>query len=227
MGEVATIRSPSNGSLLSYGHNYCVKIPDYLVNLSTMTGRTHDLAAITALGVIVLAGPSRTVTLSTAIIAVFANLIGGITPDIDQPTAPLWRNLPVGHFFGELFDKAAGGHRFITQSIIGLILFGFGCHWLLVFFSPVMHSVNIGYVWWAFMIGMFSHLVMDTFTKEGVPWFLPIPLKLGLPPIKDLRITTGKAVETWIVFPALLVFNAYWYDTHYLKLLSLLRRHIT
>jgi hypothetical protein len=44
-----------------------------------MTARTHDLAAVTALGVVVLAQPLRTVTLATAIIAVFANLIGGIT----------------------------------------------------------------------------------------------------------------------------------------------------
>jgi hypothetical protein len=53
-----------------------------------MTARTHDLAAITALGVVVLAQPPRTVTLATAIVAVFANLIGGIAPDVDQPTAP-------------------------------------------------------------------------------------------------------------------------------------------
>jgi len=40
-----------------------------------MTGRTHDLAAITALGVVVvLMTPEHTVTLGTAIAAVFANL---------------------------------------------------------------------------------------------------------------------------------------------------------
>src|SRR5579884_2079867 len=130
-----------------------------------MTARTHDLAAISALGIIVLAEPIRTVSLATAIIAVFANLIGGITPDIDQPTAPLWRNLPVGKIFGKVFDKLLGGHRFLTHSILGLALFGFVVHWLLVFFQPVMRNVNIGYVWWAFMIGMASHLIMDTLTK--------------------------------------------------------------
>jgi inner membrane protein len=191
-----------------------------------MTGRTHDLAAITALGVIALAQPSRTYTLSTVIIAVFANLIGGITPDIDQPTAPLWKNLPVGHVFGEIFDKLSGGHRFITHSIIGLVIFGFAAHFLLVFLHPIMHSVDIGLVWWAFMIGMFSHLVMDTLTKEGVPWLLPVPIKFGFPPIKAFRITTGKAVELYGVFPALLVFNAYWYYQHYHTALDILRHHI-
>jgi inner membrane protein len=192
-----------------------------------MTARTHDLAAITALGVIVLAQPVRTVTLATAIVAVFANLIGGITPDIDQPTAPLWRNLPVGKFFGKIFDKLLGGHRFLSHSILGLALFGYLSHWLLIFLHPIMPRVDSGLVWWAFMIGMVSHLVMDTLTKEGVPWLLPIPVKFGLPPLKEFRITTGKAVETWVVFPLLLVFNAYWYTQHYRQLLNLLRRHIS
>src|SRR5580704_9729330 len=109
-----------------------------------MTGRTHDLAAITALGVIVLVQPVRTVTLATAIVAVFANLIGGIAPDVDQPTAPFWRNLPVGKFFGKIFDRMLGGHRFISHSILGLLIFGFAAHWLLVFLQPIMPSVNIG-----------------------------------------------------------------------------------
>jgi inner membrane protein len=149
-----------------------------------------------------------------------------VTPDIDQPTAPLWRNLPIGKYFGKLFDDLTGGHRFLTHSILGLALFGFVAHWLLIFLHPIMGSVNTGYVWWGFMIGMVSHLVMDTLTKEGVPWLLPIPLKIGIPPIKAFRITTGEGVETWIVFPLLLIFNAVWYHDNYRKLLSLLHRHL-
>lgn len=191
-----------------------------------MTARTHDLAAITALGVIVLVTPLGTITLSTAVIGVFANLVGGITPDIDQPTAPLWRNLPVGKYLGRIFDTLLGGHRFLSHSILGLALFGLIAHWLLVFFHPVMPRVNIGFVWWAFMIGMLSHLVMDTLTKEGVPWLLPIPVKFGLPPLKTFRITTGKAVENFIVFPLLLVFNAVWYTNHYQQLLELLKHRV-
>ena len=191
-----------------------------------MTGRTHDLAAITALGLVVLLRPEQTVTLATAILAIFANLIGGITPDIDQPTAPLWRNLPVGKYFGKLFDSLLGGHRFLTHSLLGLAIFGFAVRWLLIFLHPIMTTVNGGLVWWAFMIGMLSHLVMDTITKEGVPWLLPIPIKFGLPPVKSLRITTGKMMETWLVFPALLGFNAAFYYTHYHQVLEILHKHI-
>jgi inner membrane protein len=228
-GGSRNTRSQSNGSFLVILNLPILSILflKNLVNLSTMTGRTHDLAAVTALGVIVLVQPARSVTLATAIIAIFANLIGGITPDIDQPTAPLWKNLPVGHFFGTIFDKMAGGHRFLTHSILGMIIFGLGSRWLLIFLHPIMHNVDISLVWWSFMIGMLSHLIMDTFTKEGVPWLLPIPIKFGVPPIKEFRITTGKAIETWVVFPALLVFNAYWYYSHSSQLLSILRHHIT
>ncbi len=112
-----------------------------------MTGRTHDLAAITALGVIVLSQPPRTVTLATAIVAIFANLVGGIAPDADQPTAPFWRNLPVGKYFGKIFGLVNGGHRFITHSILGLAVFGFAVHWLLVFLDPIMGSVDRELVW--------------------------------------------------------------------------------
>ena len=66
-----------------------------------MIARTHDLAAITALGVVFLSVPMPAITLSTVILAIIANLVGGITPDIDQPTAPFWRNLPVGKYFGK------------------------------------------------------------------------------------------------------------------------------
>lgn len=191
-----------------------------------MTARTHDLAAITALGVVFVSGPVRTVTLATAIAAVFANLIGGITPDIDQPTAPFWRNLPVGKYFGRIFDMLTGGHRFLTHSLMGLALFGFAAHWLLVFLHPLFSRVDIGLVWWAFMIGMLSHLVMDTLTKEGVPWLLPIPVKFGFPPLKRLRITTGKALETFGVFPLLLVFNLFFYWANYHELLDIIHHRI-
>lgn len=184
------------------------------------------MAAITALGVVVLAQPIRTVTLATAIVAVFANLIGGITPDIDQPTAPLWRNLPVGKLFGKVFDRLLGGHRFLTHSILGLALFGFAAHWLLVFLHPIMPRVDYGLVWWAFMIGMFSHLVMDTLTKEGVPWLLPIPVKFGLPPLKSLRVTTGHWVENFGVFPLLLLLNIWLYSANYTKFLDIVHRHL-
>jgi len=194
--------------------------------LDGMTARTHDLAAITALGIVVLANPLPQVTLGTALVAILANQIGGIAPDLDQPTAPFWRNLPSGHVFGRIFGKLLGGHRFISHSIIGLALFGFVVHWLLLFLHPIMPHVNIGLVWWAFFIGMASHLVMDTLTKEGVPWLLPIPIKFGVPPIKRFRITTGKSGEMFVVFPLLLLVDIWLCAHNYDTIVNYLHQHL-
>ncbi len=50
-----------------------------------MTGRTHDLAAFTTLSYFVATVPMHPISLGTAIVAFSANLVGGLTPDIDQP----------------------------------------------------------------------------------------------------------------------------------------------
>jgi inner membrane protein len=191
-----------------------------------MLARTHDLAAITALGIVFLAHPPGYFTVSTGILAVIANQVGGITPDIDQPTAPLWRNLPIGGVIGRMIDKMLGGHRFLTHSLLGLALFGYLAHLGLTFTHSLMPAVDIGLVWWAFMIGMFSHLVMDTITKEGVPWLLPIPIKFGIPPIKALRITTGKWMEKLVVVPSLLACNAYLYHTHFGQIMDAAHKYL-
>ena len=194
--------------------------------LKTMTGRTHDLAAITMLGVVVVVVPFHTVTLATVLLAVLANQIGGITPDIDQPTAPLWRNLPVGGPIGKVFDKMLGGHRFLTHSLLGAGIICLLVHYLLVFLHPIMPHIDISLVWAAFAIGVGSHLIMDSFTKEGVPWLLPIPIKFGLPPVKRLRITTGKAAETLLIFPGLIALDVWLCVSHYQHIATLIHTHL-
>lgn len=172
-----------------------------------MTGRTHDLAAITALGIAAVLAPPSSLTLATALAAVLASLIGGIAPDIDEPTAPFWRNLPILRVFGRFAGRLLGGHRFLTHSLIGVFLFGLLAKLLLGFLSPIMGNIDRDIVWVAFMIGVLSHLVMDSFTKEGVPWLLPLPFKFGFPPLRALRFTTGKWVEASVIFPGLLILD--------------------
>jgi inner membrane protein len=185
-----------------------------------MIARTHDLAAATLLLAVVIADPPQGLTIATAVTALIANQIGGIAPDLDQPTAPFWRNLPIGGIFGKIIGRSLGGHRFISHSILGLALFGFLAHLLLGFLQPIMPRVDSGVVWWSFMIGMVSHLLMDSLTKEGVPWLLPIPIKFGFPPIRALRITTGKKVEEFIVIPALMLLAIWLFAENYPQISS-------
>lgn len=191
-----------------------------------MTARTHDLAAITALGLGALLLPVQRLTLSTVLVALLANQIGGIVPDIDQPTAPFWRNLPIGRLFGKAFDMLIGGHRFLSHSLLGVSLFGFLANLLLHFLQPIMPSVDVELVWYAFLIGVLSHLVMDTLTKEGVPWLLPIPIKFGIPPIKRLRITTDTWREHLVIAPVLLFVDVWLFVSHYDVLVRFMRDHI-
>ncbi len=192
-----------------------------------MTARTHDLAAATALAVAVLAYAPESLRLSTVLVALLANQLGGITPDIDQPTAPLWRNLPEGHFIGKAFGKLLGGHRFISHSLLGLGLFAYLSNLLLHFLHPVMPHVDIRLVWWSFLIGYISHLVMDSLTKEGVPWLLPIPFKFGVPPLRSLRVTTGKALETFVILPLLLAADIWLFTSHYTTFIRLLQHVVS
>lgn len=180
-----------------------------------MTGRTHDMAAFTALTAVVVTMAIPHVTLATGITAIVANLAGGICPDIDQPTAPFWKNLPIGKYVGKTFDKFLGGHRFLSHSILGAFVFGFLFHYILQVLKPSFPHLQMDVIWWAFMIGFTSHLIMDTFTTEGVPWLLPIPFKFGIPPIKALRIQTGGLLERFGVFPALLLITVYLIYSHY------------
>lgn len=193
-----------------------------------MKARTHDLAAITGLGIVVILQPTLpTMSLATVVVALLANQLGGIAPDIDQPTAPFWRNLPIGGFFGRFLAKMLGGHRFITHSLLGVIGTGFLVSLLLTALHPIMPHVQADIVWWAFMIGMISHLFMDSFTKEGVPWLLPLPIKFGFPPMRRFRITTGKWGENFVVFPGLMVFALVIVSLHYHEFYSLIHQHVT
>lgn len=190
-----------------------------------MTGRTHDLAAFTALNYVVISTSLPHISLATLFVAFSANMIGGLTPDIDQPTADLWHKLPGGGIYSRIFTPFLGGHRYISHSLVGLFLFGFLSKYVLNLASHVV-LVNMDIVWWSFMIGIVSHLVMDLFTKEGIPLLFPLPIKFGIPPFTFLRLKTGGFVEKTIIFPGLLFINAYLLYSFYQKYLIFLHSYI-
>ncbi len=190
-----------------------------------MTGRTHDLAAFTALSYIVFTNPLPHISLATALFAFSGNMVGGLAPDIDQPTADLWHKLPGGGVYSRLFTPFLGGHRYISHSLLGIFLFGFISKELLHLANRVI-LVDMNIVWWSFMIGFISHIIADTFTHEGVPWLFPIPIRFGIPPLAFLRIKTGGLVEKSFVFPGLLMANVYIFYIHYGQVLTFLHEYI-
>lgn len=190
-----------------------------------MTGRTHDLAAFTALNYIIISQPLHEMSLATALVAFTANMVGGLAPDVDQPTADLYHRVRGGSILAKIIHPLLGGHRFISHSIIGIFLFGFVLQILLDMVGKVL-LVDMETVWWAFMIGFISHLIMDLFTRDGVPFLFPIPIRFGIPPLRFLRIKTGGLVEKSFVFPGLLLLNAYLVYANYGKLLDFVKHYI-
>lgn len=179
-----------------------------------MTGRTHDVCAITALNIAFLLLPVPKMSIGTAFLAFVGATLGGIIPDLDQHTSDSWDRLPAGSILSKLFYRVFGGHRSISHSILGVVLISIVVKFILQFLSTFM-TFTIDVVWGAVIIGMVSHLIADTFTTDGVPWLLPIKKRFGFPPMKMFRVKTGGTLEGIIIYPGLLLLNLYLLITHY------------
>jgi len=173
-----------------------------------MTGRTHDLAAFTALTTYIAYHSVPQMTLATAVTAFGANMIGGLLPDIDDETSDIWDKIRGGSVIGKIIHPLLGHHRMISHSILGMTVIGFLINLILGAVSRVF-LVDMSVIFWTTMLGYVSHLIMDSLTPEGVPWFFPIPVRMGFPPVKSLRIKTGGATEKIIIYPALILLNGY------------------
>jgi len=176
-----------------------------------MTGRTHDLAAFTFLNLYLVTQNIYAFSLATALVALFACFLGGLFPDIDKPSSDIWDKIPGGSIFGRLSQPFLGAHRHFSHSLLGMAFYGFLIK-MLLHLAGTYILVDMQIVWVALMIGMFSHLFMDSLTSKGVPWLFPIHVHLR---VFDIR--TGGKAEKIIVCPALLILNVYLLYTYYPK----------
>jgi len=150
------------------------------------------------------------------ILAVVAVMIGALTPDLDQPTANIWRRVLGGNVVGNVFQAFSGGHRHLTHSLIGI----FGVGWLIhkgitAGLQPAVVPAAL-VVWRAFMIGYISHPIADTITDRGVPWLWPLPWSLRVPPgPEEVRVTTDSVVERFLVRGGLLLVGGLLLYTHW------------
>ncbi len=123
-----------------------------------------------------------------------AALIGGAAPDLDKPRR-WWARF--------LAHTAFGGHRHLSHSFVGLFLAAVASGVVARSLAEPFH-LDPGLAVTGFVIGYISHLILDSLTVEGVPWFFPIHRYLGLPPISRMRIRTGGVIERLVVVPLLL-----------------------
>lgn len=167
-----------------------------------MTFRTHQVGALAAvLTAAVYAAPTN-LKAATIITALIANAIGALLPDLDQASNRLWDLLPGGHLWGKILKNIFLGHRTLSHSLLGFFIIYKATFWLIPkLLNGLFIDINI--VALALLIGYVSHLILDLITEEGIPLLWPIKWKIGVPPVKWLRIKTGHWVENWLVFPLL------------------------
>lgn len=185
----------------------------------SMLGRTHELGGIAALLASDIAYGGVNISTPTALLCIVAAFIGSLTPDLDKPTSLIYQKIPAGSFIGKIIHPIfIGGHRHISHSLLGFAIFAFLSHWLIFTYLLASHLL-VSYIWISYGIGILSHFILDAMTTEGIPLFFPLPYKVGIPPVKALRIVTGSWVEHLIVFPFLIIAIGYM-CIHYFSILA-------
>lgn len=174
-----------------------------------MVARTHDIIAFASLMTVAALQPPGTLTVPTLMTCIIGNVVGSLTPDLDQASNRLWDMLPAGNLMGRIFRRVFLRHRTISHSLIGAYLYYRLLEWgLPKLFNPSYVDTHV--LLMSIMIGFISHLVADAMTKEGIPLLFPSPLKFGFPPLRLFRITTDSWVEHWVVLPVVIMY-IFWF----------------
>jgi membrane-bound metal-dependent hydrolase YbcI (DUF457 family) len=170
-----------------------------------MSGTTHQMVAlIAAFWVLTLHPLSAGPVVGT--LCVIAVMVGALTPDLDQPTANIWRRMLGGRAIGDIFQAFSGGHRHFTHSIIGILAIGFLTRYVATHLIHPDHVSEAIIIWRAFMVGYVSHPIADTLTDLGVPWLWPLQVQIKIPPgSRAVRVTTDSLVEKVIVRGGIIV----------------------
>ncbi|MBQ8218328.1 MAG: metal-dependent hydrolase [Bacilli bacterium] len=129
--------------------------------------------------------PHITNTPETATLFVLGGLVGGIFPDIDNPSSYMGKlSAPVSTIIGVInrkLGKTGANHRGILHDpliyLIGVII------------SYIYLPSLIG-----FFIGCLSHLFLDMFNPKGIPFFIFRKVSLGNFDSGEI----GSIVFTWI-----------------------------
>lgn len=174
-----------------------------------MVSKTHNAIAFASLITFSAFYPPSSLNIPTLFGAIIANNIGGLIPDMDSGANYLWGLLPQGKFLGRLLRKIFYKHRTITHSFLGLFII----YNLLNTFIPKLFNpnfINPDIIITSIMIGFVSHLVADSLTEEGIPLLFPLKINFGFPPIRPMRIKTGRWFESFVVFPAIWIY-LFWF----------------
>lgn len=147
---------------------------------------THSIGGVGA-GLLTLAsaGHGTNEIAQTAIMS--GAILGSLFPDIDHKQSYISHKAPVASFAASTVFK----HRGFLHSPVFILLAGI----LLTAGSRILFSGSalqmVSLFIKGFIPGMFSHIILDTFNKQGIPWLWPYKKRFRL-----LSIKTDSIMET-------------------------------
>lgn len=168
-----------------------------------MTGKSHLTIGVVTYASLWLhpLGPVRAPLLGGSALwaalpaALLAVAFGALLPDIDHPDGMLAHETVLGVPILKPFAWGIGavfGHRGPTHSLLALLAILALGGWPALPWA----ALNLG---WLVGWGYASHLAADALTKSGIPLFWPLRVRVGFPPLRALRFTTGTWPEGLIV----------------------------
>jgi len=118
------------------------------------------------------------------------SMVSALLPDMESPDSFIGRKLPViSHL-----NKMVFGHRQAFHSLLGsLVFFLLSLLLVKVFHLPMKYGLAV-------LIGYLSHLALDSFNPEGVPWLWPFKFRLKIPLTEP-----GGFIERVVVLPVLTI----------------------
>lgn len=153
-----------------------------------MTGSTHLMAGVVCGAVLSLNMP----TPAAKGVVIASAVIGSLFPDIDHPNSKISHKIPI---LPKIISLACGHRGIIHSPILYLPL-------LLVFVLVQNNLIRLGVL--GFLVGVLSHLVLDTLNPTGIPWLYPLTKKK----FHLLSIKTGALGEKCFFFVLLLLAGA-------------------
>ena len=117
-------------------------------------------------------------------VAVGAAMVGAWLPDVDTPNSKA--GFCVYPF--AVWMEGKFGHRTITHSVVGTLIFAALC-------APLLLFSHLRVLYFALLCGYVSHLLADSATKSGVPMAWPRRERWVFPGNENYRIKTGSGAE--------------------------------
>jgi len=153
-----------------------------------MTAPNHVIGGIVITG---LFGSFLNLNILASPIYIAATVVGALIPDIDYTKSMIGKIFrPISKYLNRRF-----GHRTITHSILAM----FGSFLFCAFIeSTFWNHTTVSKI---YLLGFFSHLILDMMTVQGVPLFYPfLRNPCVLPGNPNARFKTGNLHSETMIF---------------------------